>query len=79
MKSDSSTWINKRRLSKFHFSWQEGFGGFSYCKAEVPKLINYVRRQQEHHRKKTFLEEYTALLKEFEIDYDPAYVFKPPA
>ena len=49
----------------------------SYSKSEVPNVIEYIRNQDEHHRKKTFIEEYQNLLAEFEIDYDERFMFKP--
>ncbi len=77
VKGSSSKWINERGFFKDKFSWQEGYGGFSYRKSEVPNLIQYINNQQEHHRKKTFVEEYLELLNEFEIEYDERFLFKP--
>ena len=61
---------------KTRFSGQEGYGAFSYSKSHVEKVIRYIRKQQEHHRKKTFIEEYNELLEKFEVDYDERYIFK---
>jgi len=77
VKADSSKWINERGFVRGKFSWQEGYGAFSYSKSHVNKVIDYIRNQEEHHHKKTFIEEYTELLKKFEVDYDEQYVFKP--
>ena len=77
VKGESSTWINKNGLSEHRFAWQEGYGAFSYAKSQVPQVIRYIQNQEEHHRKKTFLEEYVEFLKVFEIDYDERYIFKP--
>ena len=77
VKQDSSKWINTQGFLKQHFSWQSGFGAFSYAKSEVPRLIRYVKNQEEHHRKQTFMEEYLGLLEEFGVEYDERYVFKP--
>jgi REP element-mobilizing transposase RayT len=77
IKSASSKWINEMKFIKERFSWQEGYGAFSYSKSEVPNVIEYIRNQEEHHRKKTFIEEYKNLLAEFEIDYDERFMFKP--
>ena len=77
IKGSSSKWINEKRFIKGKFSWQEGYGAFSYSKSELPKVIQYIRNQEEHHKKRTFIEEYEDLLKEFEIDYDERFVFKP--
>ena len=76
VKQDSSKWINTNNYVNGKFSWQEGFGAFSYSKSQVPNVINYIKNQEEHHKKKTFMEEYKKFLEEFEIDYDERYVFK---
>ena len=76
IKRDSSKWINDNRFVTGRFSWQEGFGGFSYSKNDVTKVIQYINNQSEHHKKKSFIEEYLGLLKEFEIEYDQKYIFK---
>ena len=77
IKGSSSKWINDRRFVRGKFSWQEGYGAFSYSKDELPKVIQYIANQPSHHKRKTFIEEYLEFLKEFEIDYDDRYVFKP--
>ncbi len=77
VKGDSSKWINEKKFTNSRFSWQEGYGAFSYGKSQLPKLINYINTQEEHHRKKTFVEEYEEFLKAFEIDYDQRFIFKP--
>lgn len=77
IKGGSSKWINEKGFIKSRFSWQEGYGAFSYSKSELPNVLNYIDNQQIRHRKKTFTEEYLEMLKEFEIDYDERYVFKP--
>lgn len=78
VKGDSSEWINDQKLTPSLFRWQEGFGGFSYRKSDVPTICEYIQNQQIHHKKILFLDEYRALLKEFEVDYDEQYIFKPP-
>lgn len=77
IKGSSSKWINEKRFVRGKFSWQEGYGAFSYSKTDLPNLISYIQHQQEHHTRKTFLEEYHDLLKEFDIEYDDRFVFKP--
>jgi hypothetical protein len=77
IKGSSSKWINEKRFVRGKFSWQEGYGAFSYSKSEVPHIINYILNQTFHHKKKTFVAEYLEMLKEFEMDYDERYVFKP--
>lgn len=59
------------------FKWQEGYGAFSYSKSHVNKVIRYIQRREEHHKKRTFREEYLKLLEAFEIDFDEKYIFKP--
>jgi len=76
IKGDSSKWINTKGLVKGKFSWQEGYGAFSYSKSHVEQVIHYIRNQEEHHRKKTFKEEYLDMLRKFEVDFNEAYIFK---
>ena len=78
VKSESSQWINEQQLSRGNFKWQEGYGAFSYSRSHVDAVIKYVLNQEEHHKKRTFWEEYEEFLKQFEIDYDGQYVFKEP-
>jgi REP element-mobilizing transposase RayT len=63
VKSKSSEFINKGRLTKEKSNWQEGYGAFSYSQSHVPNVINYVLHQPQHHKKQTFREEYIAFLK----------------
>ena len=78
VKGESSEWINKEKLSSSIFRWQDGYGAFSYAKSQIPVVCTYIENQEEHHRKKTFLEEYKEMLKEFEVDYNEQYIFKLP-
>jgi len=77
IKGNSSKWINEKRFLRCRFSWQEGFGAFSYSKSQISNVINYINKQEEHHKKKNFSEEYKEFLQAFNIDYDERYVFKP--
>jgi putative transposase len=77
IKGSSSKWINNKKLVHSKFSWQEGYGAFSYSKSEVPAIIQYIINQTDHHKRKTFSEEYYAMLKEFEVDFDDRFIFKP--
>ena len=76
IKQSSSVWINDQSLTKQHFAWQGGFGAFSYSKSHLSNVINYINNQEEHHRKKSFHEEYIEFLDAFEIEYDLRYIFK---
>jgi REP element-mobilizing transposase RayT len=77
IKGYSSKWINDKGFVKGKFSWQEGYGAFSYSKSELHRVINYIERQESHHKKTTFIEEYLEFLEEFEVDFDDRYIFKP--
>jgi REP element-mobilizing transposase RayT len=77
VKQDSSKWVNQKGLANGKFSWQAGYGAFSYSKDDVSKVVNYIKNQEEHHKFKTFNEEYLELLKDFEIDFDEHYLFHP--
>ena len=76
IKSSSSNFINRKRWVKGRFSWQEGFGAFSYSRSQLGAVIRYIENQQKHHAKKAFREEYVELLRKFNVDYDERYIFK---
>ena len=76
VKGESSEWINKQQFTPAAFRWQEGYGGFSYSRSHVQAVTDYIMNQEEHHRKKTFLEEYQQFLEQFEVEYDERYIFK---
>src|SRR5664279_2801308 len=63
VKGSSSKWINDKKFVKGKFSWQEGYGAFSYSKSEVPTIIQYIIDLTHHHKRKTFTEEYYDMLK----------------
>jgi len=76
IKNNSSNFINEKRLVKGRFSWQEGYGAFSYSHSHIQNVYDYILNQEEHHRKKTFKEEYIDFLKKFEIEYNEKYLFE---
>jgi REP element-mobilizing transposase RayT len=76
VKGESSEWINKKGFLHSKFSWQQGYGVFSYSKSQIPNVIRYIKNQEEQHKKRTFIDEYLDLLKEFQIDYNDCYVFR---
>lgn len=77
VKGDSSKWINKRGFVPGRFSWQEGFGGFSYGKSQIDNIIDYIKQQEIHHRRKSFIEEYIEFLEKSEVSYNEHFIFKP--
>lgn len=78
VKGSSSKWINDKKLLNVKFEWQEGYGAFSYSKSHVQNVINYIKKQEQHHAKQTFQDEYLEFLKKFDIEYDERYIFKEP-
>ena len=77
IKAGSSGFINDRRWVLGRFSWQEGFGAFSYAHSQLDAVIRYIQNQQEHHRRTTFQEEYLEFLKRFNVPHDARYTFQP--
>ena len=69
IKENSSKWMGPK------FEWQEGFGAFSVSDSRREDVIGYIRNQEEHHKKRSFEDEFIALLKAHKVDYDPRYVF----
>lgn len=76
IKGSSSKWINEKKFLKVKFEWQEGYGAFSYSKSQVDNVINYIKNQEEHHKKESFRNEYLNFLNRFEVEYDEKYIFK---
>ena len=76
VKGDSSKWINKRGLVKGKFSWQAGYGAFSYSSSQIDEVVKYIKNQKQHHKKKTFREEYIEFLEQFHVPYDDRYILK---
>lgn len=77
VKTESSKWIKEQNLCD-QFYWQEGYGAFSYAKNQVSNVIQYIKNQEEHHAKNSFLDEYKKLLSEFDIDWEQEYLFVKP-
>jgi putative transposase len=75
LKGDSSKWIHSEFAGMRNFSWQDGYGAFTVSKSQMPQIIRYIQNQREHHRKKTFQDEYLELLKRHEIQYDERYLW----
>jgi putative transposase len=75
VKAKSSKFINDHDLTRERFEWQEGYGVFSYSQSQVESVYKYIQNQQEHHQKQTFKDEYSGLLRKFQVDYDEQYLF----
>ena len=75
IKANSSKWINENKFVLGKFEWQTGFGAFSVSQSQVQTVINYILNQEEHHKKKTFREEYIEFLNAYQIDFKKEYIF----
>jgi len=75
VKKSSSKWIKTQGLSFSKFAWQAGYGGFSVSESNTPKVANYIQNQEEHHRVKSFQEEYREFLTKHKIQFDERYVW----
>ncbi len=76
IKVASSLWIKEKNLVKQKFNWQEGYGAFSYRLRDIDEICKYIQNQESHHKKRTFREEYTDLLREFDVEYEEKYLFE---
>jgi len=76
IKANSSKWINEKKLIQSKFEWQKGFGAFTVSQSQLKIIINYIEKQEEHHKTNTFREEYTKILDEYQIDYKSEYLFE---
>ena len=75
IKVESNEFINSKDWVKGRFSWQEGYGVFSYSHSHIDAVVKYVLNQETHHRKKSFKEEYIELLTKFEVPFEEQYLF----
>lgn len=76
VKANSSGWVNKNNFIPGKFEWQSGFGAFSYARSQRDTVIRYIMRQEAHHSKKSFREEYLEMMDKFEVAYDERYLFE---
>ncbi|MEM9685625.1 MAG: IS200/IS605 family transposase [Bacteroidota bacterium] len=75
VKSHSSKWIKTKGEGYQNFYWQDGYGAFSVNPSQVDAVIAYIANQDEHHRKKSFQDEYSAFLKKYKVEYNEHYVW----
>jgi len=78
VKGDSSEFVNKNGFTKDKFRWQEGYGAFSNSTSHMDRVVKYIHNQKEHHRTKTFRDEYIGILREYDVDYNEKYIFFDP-
>ena len=76
IKNNSSNLITDKMFVRGKFSWQEGYGVFSYSHSHIQNVYNYILNQENHHKKRSFREEYEEILKKFEIDHNEKYLFE---
>lgn len=76
IKNNTTNFINNKKLIKSKFAWQEGYGAFSYSHSQMHIVYQYILNQEEHHRRKSFKEEYLEFLERFEIEHDEKYLFE---
>jgi len=76
IKNNSTNFINSKSFVNGKFAWQEGYGAFSYGHSQIEDVYNYILRQEAHHQKKTFREEYLDFLEKFEIPFEERYLFE---
>ncbi|HEV7745324.1 MAG TPA: IS200/IS605 family transposase [Pyrinomonadaceae bacterium] len=76
IKADSTNFINKKKLVHGRFSWQEGYGAFSYGHSQLETIIRYIQNQEKHHARRSFRAEYLTLLRKFDIAFEEKYVFE---
>ena len=76
IKANSSRYINEQNWINGKFHWQEGYGAFSYSRSQLDVVCRYIQNQENHHKKRTFREEYLELLEKYDIEYDSNYLFE---
>jgi REP element-mobilizing transposase RayT len=74
IKSSSSRWVHAE-IKRPLFSWQEGYGAFTVSALQIESVTSYIACQEDHHRRKTFQEEYVELLRQSGLEYDERYLW----
>ena len=75
IKGSTTRFINRNRWVPGKFTWQEGYAAFSHSYSQVDAVVGYIQKQEKHHANKTFEDKYLELLKRFDVEYNPKYVF----
>ena len=76
IKADSSNFVNEKKFVHGKFSWQEGYGAFSYGHSQFDTVIRYIQNQEQHHSRSSFRTEYLTLLRRFDIAFEEKYDFE---
>lgn len=76
IKANTSKFINENNWMPGKFKWQSGYGAFSYSRSQIDSVIKYINNQEEHHKKRSFRDEYLELLKKFDVSYNEDYLFE---
>lgn len=75
LKTGASQWLKTQQTELVNFGWQRGYASFSVGPGDLPAVIDYIDHQEEHHRTKTFQEEYRTFLKKYGVAFDERYVW----
>ena len=75
IKTSSNRWISKNNFTPYKFDWQNGYGAFTHARSQLDTVVNYVLNQEEHHKQKTFRDEYLAMLIKNEVEFKEEYLF----
>jgi len=76
IKTSTNSWIKEKRLSKFKFEWQKGYGAFTHSHSQIDNVVKYILSQEEHHRKRSFKEEYLEMLEKNDVAFKQEYLFE---
>jgi putative transposase len=75
IKKSSASFVNEKMWFSGTFSWQSGYGAFTYSRSQIEHVYHYIEKQEEHHKKTSFRQEYVELLEQFGVEYDEKYLF----
>ena len=75
IKTSTNAWIKDKRLSKFKFEWQKGYGAFTHSRSQIDTVAKYILSQEEHHKKQPFKEEYLEMLETNDVAFNQEYLF----
>jgi len=76
IKTSTNEWMKEKKLSKFKFDWQKGYGAFTHSRSEIDNVVKYILSQEEHHKKRPFKEEYLEMLEKNEVIFSNEYLFE---